>query len=142
MATCFVLEDKPSCEMCWILRCSNAHWDSYNETIALDKPIKKNNIRSLLHKGQKRTLAGFCSGGVLKMGKGILQFFCPVLKVKLSRKGYHCQIVMFAIHTDNNNTHTYIFYLWSFDTGSYRFLSDEKNRVCGCTVVHTNVVHL
>jgi len=58
------------------------------------------------------------------MGKGILQFFCPVLKVKREER---------LSLSNSDACHSYItiihiyFISRSFDTGSYRFLSGEKS---------------
>ena len=79
--------------------------------IALDKPIK-NNIHSLLHKGQMfrpETTTGFCSA-VFKFGKGILQFFALVSNVK--EEGERLSLSNSdGCHSYADNNNTYIFYL-------------------------------
>lgn len=113
--------------------------DSFRDDRTVDKSIKTTFIHFYI-KGQKHPLAGFCCW-CFQDGKGYFTVFCSVLKVKGEER---------LSLSNSDACHSYItiihiyFISRSFDTGSYRFLSGEKNRAWYVHVVrgtYTHVVH-
>jgi len=106
--------------------------DSFRDDRTVDKSIKTTFIHFYI-KGQKHPLAGFCCW-CFQDGKGYFTVFCSVLKVKGEER---------LSLSNSDACHSYItiihiyFISRSFDTGSYRFLSGEKNRVWYVHVVRT-----